>query len=447
MNNETKTTLYFVCAAVLLSLIAFAMSPKRITPESFADQGQAFFPDFTDPNVATTLEVIEYDTATASPVPFKVSFKDGRWTIPSHYDYPADGKDRLAKTAAGVIDVKKDDLRSTNSADQEACGVIDPSEATTTIRGRGTRVTLRGTGDQILADFIVGKPVEGREGFRFVRVPGTNRIYACRMNIELSTKFEDWIETDLLKVVKTKITDVTLRDYSINERTNSVDQRENVTLSLSGGKWEMKGAKGAKPDSVKVDSLLKTLDDLRIVGVRTKPAGLTANLTGDKAAISQQDIMSLQSRGYYLSRDGQLLSNEGELIVETSEGVAYTLRFGEVVYGTGTAVSAGSDGSDSKGGQGENRYLFVTASFESKNLTPPQKPTNTSFQNKPDSLLTEEDRANKSLQSAFDEWQRNVDNGRKIASDLNDRFAKWYYVISSKAFEALHLSRKDLASK
>jgi len=157
--------------------------------------------------------------------------------------------------------------------------------------------------------------------------------------------------------------------------------------------------------------------------------------------------MSLQSRGYYLSRDGQLLSNEGELIVETSEGVAYTLRFGEVVYGTGTAVSAGSEGSDGKQGQGENRYLFVTASFDSKNLTPPKKPANTAFQNKPDSLLTEDDRENKSLQTAYDEWQKNVENGRKIASDLNIRFAKWYYVISAKAFEALHLSRKDLASK
>jgi Domain of unknown function (DUF4340) len=447
MNNETKTTLYFAGAAVLLSLIAFAMTPKRITPESFADQGQPFFPDFTDPNTAATLEVIEYDTATASPMPFKVTFKDGRWTIPSHYDYAADGKDRLAKTAAGVIDVKKDDLRSTNSADQEACGVIDPSEATTAIRGRGTRVTLRAQGDQTLADFIIGKPVEGREGFRFVRIPGTSRIYTCRMNIELSTKFEDWIETDLLNVTKSKINEVTLRDYSINERTNSVDQRENVTLALSGGKWEMKGAKSAKPDSVKVDSLLKTLDDLRIVGVRTKPTGLTANLTGDKAAISQQDIMSLQSRGYYLSRDGQLLSNEGELIVKTSEGVAYTLRFGEVVYGTGTTVSAGSDGADGKQGQGENRYLFVTADFDSKNLTPPKKPSNQLFLNKPDSLLTDEDRANKNLQASYDEWQRNVDNGKKIAADLNIRFAKWYYVISAKAFEALHLSRKDLASK
>jgi len=155
----------------------------------------------------------------------------------------------------------------------------------------------------------------------------------------------------------------------------------------------------------------------------------------------------LQSRGYYLSRDGQLLSNEGELIVGTSEGVAYTLRFGEVVYGSGTAVSAGSDGGDGKQGQGENRYLFVTASFDAKNLTAPTKPSNTSFQTKSEDQLTDEDRANKSLQAAYDDWQRNVDNGRKIASDLNIRFAKWYYVISAKAFEALHLSRKDLVRK
>jgi len=31
---------------------------------------------------------------------FKVQVKEGRWSIPSHYDYPADGADRLATTAA-----------------------------------------------------------------------------------------------------------------------------------------------------------------------------------------------------------------------------------------------------------------------------------------------------------------------------------------------------------
>jgi len=62
------------------------VSPGRITPSSSWIRA-GVFPNFTDPNQATTLEVIEYDQQSGSARPFKVTFKDGRWTIPSHNDY------------------------------------------------------------------------------------------------------------------------------------------------------------------------------------------------------------------------------------------------------------------------------------------------------------------------------------------------------------------------
>ncbi len=46
--------------------------------------------------------------------------------IPSHYDYPADAKDRLAKTASSVMDLNKDTIRSDRVEDQEEMGVVDP---------------------------------------------------------------------------------------------------------------------------------------------------------------------------------------------------------------------------------------------------------------------------------------------------------------------------------
>ena len=60
------------------------------------------------------------------PRPFKVTRKDGKWVIPSHYDYPADAKQRLVNTATGVIGLVKDSIRSDRVEDQEAFGVIDP---------------------------------------------------------------------------------------------------------------------------------------------------------------------------------------------------------------------------------------------------------------------------------------------------------------------------------
>ena len=101
--TESRKTIFYAATALLLAGLAFATAPHQKMPKAFFDQGQQFFPDFTDPNKATSLEVVDWDEATGQAVPFKVTFENGRWTIPSHHGYPADGKDRLAKTAAGLI--------------------------------------------------------------------------------------------------------------------------------------------------------------------------------------------------------------------------------------------------------------------------------------------------------------------------------------------------------
>src|SRR4051794_40305234 len=114
MTADFKKTLAFVAVAVVLTGAAFVRSPDRSRGalDDFKDQGQFFFPEFKDPFACTDLEVIEYDSGTATRRQFKVMFQDGKWVIPSHHNYPADAKDRLAKTAGGVMDLKKDTIRS-----------------------------------------------------------------------------------------------------------------------------------------------------------------------------------------------------------------------------------------------------------------------------------------------------------------------------------------------
>ena len=137
-KSELKLTKTLAGAALLLAVVAFATAPRNITPSAFLDQGELFFPDFEDPNVATTLEVIEFNEETAAASPFKVTNEAGKWTIPSHHNYVADGADRLAETAAGVITIRKDDIRSDNVADHETLGVLDPlDESATSLRGSG----------------------------------------------------------------------------------------------------------------------------------------------------------------------------------------------------------------------------------------------------------------------------------------------------------------------
>lgn len=453
--SELKLTGIFAGVAVVLAIIALAFSPGRITPEAFVDQGEVFFPDFTDPNDATTLEVIEFDEEAGTARPFKVTFKNGRWTIPSHHDYPADGADRLARTAAGVIDIRKDDYRTNVVADHEACGVIDPlDEAAPGLKGRGSRISLKGEGGEALAEFIVGKPVEDREGFRFVRLPDQNRVYASRMDLDISTNFADWIEVNLLDVRATKIERLVLDNYSINERTFSIEPGEKIDLVYRDDVWTTNSLTGSDDlDTADVRLLARALEELTIVGVRPKPAGLSAGLkgTGSSVEMTQADRLSLQSKGFYLARqDGRLLSNEGDLKVHTNDGVIYTLRFGEVLHGSGLAVTAGLSGdeqSPESESESANRYLFVTSECDEGYFREPTKPASLEFQEKADSLWTDFDKDCREQHNQYQQWERKVQASREISESLNARFADWYYVISDDSFGKIHLSRAELTKE
>jgi hypothetical protein len=414
------------------------------------DQGETFFPSFTDPNAARTLEVVAFDPQTGVASPFKVTFEGGQWIIPSHHNYPADARDRLARTAAGIIELRKDDFRTDNAADHAACNVVDPlDDPSTGLQGRGQRVTIKGEGNAVLADLIIGGVVEGRDKMRFVRIPGQKRVYASRIDMEVSTKFGDWIEKDLLQASKDDFDSIVLKNYSIDERSGKVDERDRVVLEKKG-EWTTAGLrKDQEIAPGKMGELLGALDDLKIEGVRPKPEGLVATLvrTEGNVSITRDDIRSLQSKGYFLSRDGKLLSNEGEVEARTSDGRVYMLRFGEVVYGSGLAVTAGTAAEGEAAGPGENRYLFVTVGFDPSLFPEPANAPSTDFLNKPDSLWTDADRANNSVYEAHSAWAKRKGDAEKLANDLNARFAKWFYVISSASFDKLRPSRGDLIKK
>ncbi len=229
-------------------------------------------------------------------------FKDKKWVIPSHYDYPADARDRLSKTAAAVMDLTKDTIRSDKVEDQQEMGVLDPLDVkATALQGRGKRVTLRDASEKVLADFIIGNEIKGterKEGEKphYVRVPGQKRTYGVTVKADLSTKFADWIETNLLKLETGRIRRIVFDNYRLMEDRDArgpflkLTRGDKTTIERkdSSGPWskvtiERQDQKGAwitseiPPDQEvneeKLRTLTDALGDLKIVGVRPKPPG------------------------------------------------------------------------------------------------------------------------------------------------------------------------------
>lgn len=409
--NELKTTILFGVTAAVLATAAMVIDPGAATPDVFSDQGEAFYPDFTDPQAPKAIEVVDYDEATATARPLKVEFAEGTWRVPSHFNYPADAEDRLANTAAALMELRKDAIVSDRVEEHGDYGVIDPfAEGELSLEGRGQRVTLKDENDVTLADFIVGRKVDGKQNRRYMRVPTQKRVYEVETSADVSAKFEDWIETDLLKTSAGDIRRVLVNRYSINERMGRLENQERLVLTKKDDKWTMSG--GGAPDTSKMNDLTGALDSLKIVDVQPKPQNLTEVLKGTSGiAISRQSQMSLQQKGFFVTRRG-LLANEGEIVVDSKNGLQYTLRFGEIAS-SGPSVGA-EDGSSGEDGEGERRYLFITVEYS-------------------------EARAKQ-----YNDGEEPDAEGKELADELRNRFADWYYVISGADFNKLRPRRRDL---
>ena len=403
--TETTRTLYFILAAVVAAAAAIVVDPSKATPDIFNDVGELFFEDFTDPQAPRSIEVIDYNEATATATPLKVEFRDNKWVIPSHNSYPADAEERLAKTAAALIELRKDRVVSDFAQDHANYSVVDPlDDQATSLAGRGKRVKILDGASNVLADFIVGSEVDGKRGYRYMRVPAQKRTYEVKTEADVSAKFQDWIETDLLKISPFDLRRIEINRYTINERIGRIENRQRMTLTQKDDKWRYAGR---EPNSDAMSDLTTALDKLRIVDVQPKPDSLSEDLkarTGIQP--TRENFRSLQGKGFFPNPyTGQILSNEGEILVDSKNGLRYVLRFGEIAPG-----SSGADGDDGES-EGERRYVMISASFSEK---------------------------------LAETHEGDAEKGKELAEELRARFADWYYVISGADFGKLRPSRADL---
>ena len=102
-----------------------------------------------------------------------------------------------------------------------------------------------------------------------------------------------------------------------------------------------------------------------------------------------------------------LVSNRGEVVIRTTSGIFYTLRFGDVAPGT---ITTGAGAAQDNGVPGENRYMFIMVDFDASAAKTPARAA----------------------------------EGADKARLLRARFAPWYYVIAADSFTALQPRRAEL---
>jgi hypothetical protein len=232
--------------------------------------------------------------------------------------------------------------------------------------------------------------VEGTDSQRFVRIPGQDLVYVVKIDPDkLSTKFEDWIEKDLLKLSAWDVENAVIKNYTVSiEQPNplqpprlAMTNKFDFAADFKDSEWKLNELKKYNQlgeataatlsdqeelNKEKLNELKTAVDDLQIVDVRRKPKGLGADLkAGKDFSRDDADVLDLAKRGFYVgeTRSGavELYSANGEVRVGMKEGVEYVLRFGE---------SAGK--SEAAKDEGEDRFLFVTARVDTSKFPQPQ---------------------------------------------------------------------------
>ena len=193
--------------AAAVTAAAVLLRPSLPVSEPNDERGKLLYPDFTDPLMVKNLEIVEFDDERGEVHPLQVSQvevkKKTRWSIPSHENYPADAKDQVASAAAGLMGLKVIEMVSDNQGDQREYGVVDPNpkDLKMATRGVGKRVVMKDKDGKDLLALIIGKEVPGRPGLLYVRKVNQSPIYIVEAKTDrLSTKFENWIERNLLGI-------------------------------------------------------------------------------------------------------------------------------------------------------------------------------------------------------------------------------------------------------
>ena len=488
-------TSLFLLGGVGMLLLGWLAQPRYQSREVKPEAERILFPELTDVQKAASLEVVKYDEELATLQPFKVVQAGGVWVLPSHQNYPADARDHLAAAATELVDLESLDVVSSSAADHETYGVIepDPEKIKPGMVGVGELIEIRDAGGNKLARLVVGKEdkrpgtsAAGGKKLRFVRKAGQDPVYRVEIDTsKFTTRFDDWIEKDLLKLSPWDVRRAVLDDYSlgavesggrIRVEQNRKDRIE-VAYDDKDQRWTLArleafgGGAEAKLETLgeaeelaspRLNDLRNALGDLKIVDVVRKPAGLSAELKAEeKFTADEEAVRSMQQRGFLPLKSGDILSTDGETIVGMKDGVEYVLRFG-----AGTSVGNGS-GEDVAADDATGRYLLVMARFNESLLEKPvleelpgdapatEGAAAEGGENGAADQLKAADEAEAKAQAALearraverenrrrqDDYDAKVKAAQRRVRDLNARFADWYYIVPTKEYAKIHLNR------
>jgi hypothetical protein len=550
MNDWTKTGI-FAGVAVILAGIAFWVYQSSMPDTDVIAQriGQPFFGEFSDISQAKAIRVVN-PSVKGQERAIKLEYADGLWRIPSHNDYPAEDSARLGKAVALLLGLQRQAVVSRDLQKQKNYHVKDPLDKNANPDDAGTRLTVWDDTGNIIADLIIGDKVVIEEGSReyvtdqtnsasqyYVRIPDEEETYQVSLSPDLSYKFSDWINPDLLQIGSAEIKEIEFENYQIKlaviEQNGEQYQipvkdavvKHTLEKDLDDTSWKY-AALNPETEQVNDQTLQKITDSIaqfKIVDVLPKleiegklvidPQLQIENIRPEWRNIAQRELKEF---GFsFVSRDTStsrltVASTEGngELKVGTSDGVMYTMYFGEDFVGSTDSdenenadqqdlenkevkeINEGdqTDSSSSQRNSNLNRYVMIKVEFDQSLIGPPPVQPSPPTEPKKPAILDQADRFNTNasdlppippqvkrvspieeiekqyqkelaqfdsekleysaakarFEAEMESYNQSVNDGKEKVAELNERFGQWFYVVDVDQLKDLEIKRETL---
>ncbi|MBL8888424.1 MAG: DUF4340 domain-containing protein [Planctomycetaceae bacterium] len=213
MSNEKIKTGAWVVAAVVLGGMAFLNLPKAIEMESQAKVNTPMFAEY-QPSTVWQIEIQQPPSADfkqrnpdAAIEKLTVKRHPNRgWEMVEYDSYPAENSAKLGVLSAMLNDLKILEVVSESASDRDLAeyGLLPPDASEATDAQKGTRVILSTSGQEVVGDLLVGKPVVTNDqtaATAYVRPSADKVIYRVALNkSEVSAAMVEWTNPNVLGI-------------------------------------------------------------------------------------------------------------------------------------------------------------------------------------------------------------------------------------------------------
>ena len=328
MNESSKTIGFVSTAAVMVAIAAatyYTSLPKA--GKDFGLIGKPFFEEFTSSENAASLEVAAIDKDSLKLQRFSIQNENGLWRIPSHHDYPAEAAARLATTATSVMGLDRESLAGRLASEHQRLGVVDPlGEDIEDPESVGKRLTLKDSDGEVLVDYIIGNEAgqvstsasdqafqtsSTASNYYYVRRADEQQTYKVKLDVDLSTKFSDWIDPDLLRIDSSQLARIKIDNYSLSEERNNPLGQVQALLKVQGDILDLNRPSSSEPwalndldatkeeiETSRIDEMIAVLSGLKIAGVRPKFKYKDHLLLTSDLKLNQQPEFKEDPRGF-----------------------------------------------------------------------------------------------------------------------------------------------------